>query len=161
MIDIRKGDHVASFPNKVASAMGQYGHIFNTVVTDDTVDNGALCAKGDYVTFDQYEQAALEASDTIRGEILDQDANGYWYVEFVALPSSKVVLYMYNSPISEYSERDLQQETLFTNVKGDVVQGMMLMVTDVAEYSENAFVGTPAKGSTVLYDVATNKWTVQ
>lgn len=50
-LDIRKGTHVVSFPSKVASAMGQYGHIFNTVITD-AVDNGALCAKGDYVSYD-------------------------------------------------------------------------------------------------------------
>ena len=159
-LDIRKGSHVVSFPNKIASAFGQYGHIFNTVVTDDSVDNGTLCAKGDYVSFDQYKQAELEETDVIRGEILDQDANGCWYVEFKSLPN-KPILYMYNSPVSEYSVRDLQVESLFYNEKGDVVQGMMLMVTDVAEYSADAFVGTPAKGETVEYDAATNKWTIQ
>lgn len=159
-LDIRKGAHVVSFPSKIASACGQFGHIFNTVVTDDAVDNGALCVKGSYVTFDQYEQDALESTDTITGEILDQDANGCWYVEITSLPS-KVVLYMYNSPVSEYAERDLQQESLFYNVKGDVVQGMMLMVTDVAEYSAAAFEGTPVKGKAVEYNVDTNKWTVQ
>jgi len=159
-LDIRKGLHGASFPSKVASSCGQYGHIFNTVVTDDAIDNGSLCAKGDYVSFDQYEQDALEASDVVTGEILDQDANGYWYVEFKTLPD-KVVLYMYNSPVSEYSERDLQVEALFYNEKNDVVQGMMLMETDVAEYSAESFTGTPAKGKAVEYDVATNKWVVQ
>ena len=159
-LDIRKGAHVVSFPSKIASACGQYGHIFNTVVTDDAIDNGALCAKGAYAAFDQYEQDPLESGDTVTGEILDQDANGCWYVEFKGLPD-KVVLYMYNSPVSEYAERDLQQESLFYNVKGDVVQGMMLMVTDVAEYSVDAFEGTPVKGKAVEYNPDTNKWTVQ
>ena len=76
-LDIRKGAHVGSFPSKVASAFNQFGHIFNVVVTDDAVDNGTLCAKGAYVHFDQYEQDAFEAADTITGEIIDQDANGY------------------------------------------------------------------------------------
>lgn len=158
-LDIRKGTHVVSFPSKVASAMGQYGHIFNTVITD-AVDNGALCAKGDYVSFDQYEQAALEAGDTITGEILDQDANGCWFVEFKSLPADKVVLYLYGSPVSEYSERELQAESLWFNAEDEVVQGMMLMETDVAEYSADAFTGDPVKGATVTYDVATNKWTI-
>ena len=159
-LDIRKGLHGASFPSKIASSCGQYGHVFNTVVTDNAIDNGSLCEKGDYVTFDQYKQKELEAEDLVRGEILDQDANGYWFVEFKKLPD-KVVLYMYNSPVSEYAERDLQVESLFYNVKDDVVQGMMLMETDVAEYSAASFTGTPAKGKTVEYDVATNKWIVQ
>ena len=159
-LDIRKGAHAVSFPSKVASAMTQYGHIFNTVITDNNgVDNGALCVKGDYVSFDQYEQEALEVADVITGEILDQDANGCWFVEFKSLPD-KVVLYLYGSPVSEYSERELQAESLWYNAKGEVVQGMMLMETDVAEYSAAAFTGTPAKGATVTYDVATNKWTI-
>lgn len=160
MIDVRKGSHVVSFPSKIASACGQYGHIFNTVVTDDTVDNGTLCAKGDYVSFDQYEQEALDAGDTITGEIIDQDANGLWYVEFTALPAGKTVLYMYNAPISEYPERSLQDESLWVNVEDDVVQGMQLMVNDVAEYSDLAFEGTPAAGTAVTYNATTNKWTI-
>lgn len=160
MIDVRKGTHQVSFPSKVASACGQYGHVFNIVVTDDLVENGALCTKGDYVRFDQYEQEALTSADTVEGKIIDQDANGLWYVEFTALPE-KVVLCMYNSAVSEYSEKYLQDESLWVNEKDDVVQGMMLMVTDVAEYSDLAFEGTPAAGSDVEYNAATNKWTVQ
>lgn len=159
-LDIRKGTHVGSFPSKIASAMKQYGHIFNTVIVDDAVDNGALCVKGDYVSFDQYKQAAFGENDTVTGKIIDQDANGYWYVEFTALPA-KTVLYLYNSPVSEYSERDLQVESLFYNVKDDVVQGMQLMVNDVAEYSAFAFTGTPAANKVVEYDPDTNKWEVQ
>lgn len=160
MIDVRKGSHVVSFPSKIASACGQYGHIFNTVVQDDTVDNGALCLKGDYVSFDQYEQAAFESGDAITGEIIDQDANGLWYVEFKSLPANKTVLYMYNAPISEYAERSLQDESLWVNVQGDVVQGMQLIVNDVAEYSDLAFEGDPAVGTAVTYNAATNKWTI-
>lgn len=160
MIDVKKGSHVVSFPSKIASACGQYGHIFNIVVQDNTVDNGALCLKGDYVSFDQYEQDALASGDTITGEIIDQDANGLWYVEFTALPAGKTVLYMYNAPISEYSERTLQDESLWVNVKNDVVQGMQLMVNDVAEYSDLAFTGTPAVGAAVTYDADTNTWTI-
>lgn len=159
-LDIRTGAHGASFPSKVASALGQFGHVFNTVVTADAVDNGSLCVKGSYVSFDQYEQDGFETGDSIKGEILDQDANGYWFVEFKELPA-KVVLYMYNSPVSEYAERDLQKESLFYNEKDDVVQGMMLMETDVAEYSKESFEGTPAAGKEVVYNIATDKWTVQ
>lgn len=158
-IDITKGNHVVSFPSKIASSVSQYGHIFNTVVTDTAVDNGTLCAKGAYVHFDQYEQEALEVADVVTGKIIDQDANGLWYVEFTALPA-KTVLYMYNSPVSEYPQREFQDEKLFYNKQDDVVQGMMLMVTDVAEYSDDAFEGTPALDTAVTYNPATNKWTI-
>ena len=160
MIDIVKGTHVVSFPSKIASACGQFGHIFNTIVQDNTLDNGTLCLKGDYVSFDQYKQAAFVSGDAVTGKIVDQDANGLWYVEIESLPANKTVLYMYNSPISEYPERSLQEESLFVNVKGDVVQGMQLMVNDVAEYSDDAFEGTPAVNTAVTYNTATNKWTI-
>lgn len=159
-IDITKGTHVVSFPSRVASVLGQYGHVFNTVVTETSADNGTLCAKGDYVHFDQYEQEALEAADVITGKIIDQDANGLWYVEITGITSDKTVLYMYNSPVSEYSEREFQDEKLFFNKQNEVVQGAMLMVTDVAEYSDEAFEGTPALDTAVTYNVATNKWTI-
>ena len=70
--------------------------------------------------------------------------------KYMALPSDEV-LYLYNSPVSEYSERDLQDESLFYNAQGDVVQGAPLLIGDLFSLSENAFVGTPAAGKTAEY----------
>lgn len=157
MIDITKGSHVASFPTKVASMMGQYSHVYNIVLQADT-DNGMLAGRGDYVSFDQYEQAA--PSDEFAGRINEQAANGNWYVEVTALPADEEVLYIYNAPVSPYAERDFQDETLFYNAAGEVAQGAVLCIGDVIELSENAFAGTIAAGSVVSFDSSTKKYAV-
>lgn len=148
-IDITKGSHVSSFPTKIASMMGQYKHVYN-IVLGANADNGALAGRGDYVSFDQYEQDA--PSGTFAGRINEQAKNGNWYVEVTALPTDGTeVLYLYNSPISPYEEKDFQDESLFYNEEGDVVQGAVLCIGDVFEISPNGFTGTPAAGANVTY----------
>lgn len=155
-IDITKGSHIVSFPTKVASMMGSYGHVYNVVLQSNT-DNGTLASRGDYVSFDQYEQDSVTA-EAVSGLILEQAANGNWYVEITVLPNTEV-LYIYNSPVSEYSERDLQDEALFYNKSGEVAQGATLIIGDVIELSAAAFTGTPKVGSTVKY--TSGKYVVQ
>ena len=155
-IDIRKGSHIATFPSKVASMMGQYGHVYNIVLTADT-DNGILASRGDYVDFDQYEQDVVTAN-AVEGLITKQAANGNWYVEITKLPATEV-LYLYNSPVSEYEEKEFQDESLFFNKDGEVAQGATLIVGDVIEYSALAFTGTPVAGKAVKY--ASGKYVVQ
>lgn len=157
MIDIQKGSHVSSFPTKVASMMGQYSHVYNIVLGEDT-DNGSLAGRGDYVSFDQYEQDVPSAE--FAGKVNEQAANGNWYVEVTALPVDEEVLYLYNAPVSEYPERDLQAEALFYNAAGEVVQGGVLCIGDVIELSENAFTGTVADGAVVTFDASTKKYIV-
>ncbi len=154
-IDITKGSHVVSFPNKIASAMNQYGHVYNIVLQDDA-DNGALAGRGDYVSFDQYEQAA--APNGFAGRVNEEASDGNWYVEVTAVPASGELLYLYNAPVSEYKERDLQDESLFYNKDGEVVQGMTLMVGDVFTVSTNGFTGTPTAGAALTY--ASGKYVV-
>ena len=148
-IDITKGSHVVSFPSKVASMMGQYSHVYNIVLDADT-DNGALAGRGDYVSFDQYEVAALPTG--LVGTVLEYHApSQMWLVEISAVPATGEALYLYNSPVSPYPERELQDESLFYNASGDVVQGAVLVVGDVIALSANAFTGTVAGGKTVKY----------
>lgn len=156
-IDLRKGSHVSSFPTKVASMMGQFSHVYNLVLQADT-DNGMLAGRGDYVSFDQYEQDA--PSDDFAGRINEQAANGNWYVEVTALPADEEVLYVYNAPVSPYAERDLQAESLFFNKEGEVAQGAVLCIGDIIELSDIAFTGTPAAGATVSFDASTKKYIV-
>ena len=148
MIDIRKGSHIKSFPNKISSMMGNYGKVYNLVLGADT-DNGTLSSRGDYVSFDQYEQDSVTAS-AVEVIIREKMADGTWLVEVSKLPATEV-LYVYNSPVSEYSERDFQDESLFYNKSGDVVQGATLMIGDMFTLSDNAFTGTIAAGSTAVY----------
>lgn len=155
MIDIQYGSHGAFFPAKVASANGTFGHVYNVVLSGNT-DNGVLSGRGAYVSFDQYQQAA--APTGFAGKIIDTAANGNYLVEVTALSDSAETLVLYNAAVSEYSERDLKEESLFYNKTGEVVQGMPLIVGDVLELSKEAFSGTPVVGKAVSF--ASGKYAV-
>lgn len=156
VVDITKGTHIKSFPNKVASMMGNYAHVYNLVLTANT-DNGTLASRGNYVSFDQYEQAAVTAN-AVEGVIRELMADGTWLVEVTKLPATEV-LYVYNSPVSEYSEREFQDESLMYNKAGEVAQGATLVLGDMFTLSDVAFTGTPKAGKTVKY--AAGKYVVQ
>lgn len=149
-IDIARNFHMASFPAKIASVNGNFAHVYNIVITDNIVENGQLCGRGQYVSFDQYQQAAVP--NGFQGKINEASKAhpGYWYVEVTALPADEV-LYMYNSAVSEYTERDLKDERLFVSEKGDVCQGARLMIGDVFEVSTEGFNGTPSANTAVTY----------
>lgn len=139
--------HIKSFPNKVASMMGTNGHVYNLVLGANA-DNGTLAKKGAYVSFDQYAAAAVD--NGFAGVILEKAVDGTWYIEVTALPETGA-LYVYNSPVSPYSEAELQDEGLFYNANGDVVQGAPLMLGDVFTISVEGFTGTPVAGKAVSY----------
>lgn len=148
-IDIRKGSHIVSFPTKVASMMGQKGHVFNIVLTADT-DNGVLSGKGTYVHYDQYEQDT--PSSSWAGVVRDIGSDGNYEVETTALPTSEVVLYLFNDPVSEYDNKDFQDESLFYSKAGERIQGAELSLGDVISVSANGFTGgTPAIGDPVTF----------
>lgn len=155
-VDIQKGNHIASFPNKIASMMGQYGHVYNIVLGSDT-DNGVLVSKGDYISFDQYEDDVVTAN-AVEGVIRELMADGRWLIEITKLPATEV-LYVYNSPVSEYNEREFNDETLMYNKAGEVAQGATLIIGDMFTLSDAAFTGTPVAGKTVKY--AAGKYVVQ
>ena len=156
VVDITKGTHIKSFPNKIASMMGNYGHVYNLVLTANT-DNGTLASRGDYVSFDQYEQDVVTAN-AVEGVIRELMADGTYLVEVTKLPATEV-LYVYNSPVSEYSEREFQDESLLYNKVGEVAQGATLVIGDLFTLSDAAFTGTPAVGKAVKY--AAGKYVVQ
>lgn len=147
-VDIQKGTHIKSFPNKIASMMNQYGHVYNLVLTADT-DNGTLATRGDYVSFDQYEQDAVTAND-VEVTVREQMADGTWLVEVTKLPAAEV-LYVYNSPVSEYNEREFQDEELMYNKAGEVAQGATLIIGDMYTLSDSAFTGTIAEDAVAKY----------
>ena len=150
-IDISKNFHMATFPVKVASMNGMYKHVYNIVITDDTLDNGTLCGRGDYVSFDQYEQDDLPEGFAGRINEASKSHKDYWYVEVTELPDDEV-LYLYNSAVSEYVEKELQDERLFVNEEDDVIQGAVLCVGDVIEVSKEGFTGTPSAGASVTFE---------
>lgn len=146
-IDISKGSHIKSFPNKIASAMGQYGHVYN-IELDANADNGTLCGKGDALGFDLYEADTVPSG--FAGRIQGKASDGTYYVEVTALGTAPT-LYVYNSPVSEYGIKELQNETLYYNKAGEVAQGMELHIGDVYSISANGFTGTPAAEYAVTY----------
>lgn len=156
MIDVTKGSHVVSFPTLVSAMMGTFKRVYNIKLTKNT-DNGMLVGRGSYVSFDNYAQADV-TDNAVTVNINELGADGNWIVEIAALPSTEV-LYVYNSPVSEYETRDLQDPSLFYNATGDVVQGAPLLVGDLFSLSESAFTGTPAAGGTAKF--AAGKYVVQ
>ena len=155
-IDFTKNNtHIIAFPSFVASAMGQYGHVINLEM-QSAQDNGVLAAKGDYISFEQYEMDAV-ADNKVEGVIREAAAEGGWYVEFTKLDGQ--YFFVYNTPKSPYSEVELRDEGLFYNAAGDVTQGMELHLGDIVTLSDAAFTGTAADGKTVKYSAG--KYVVQ
>lgn len=146
-IDITKGSHVVAFPSKVAAASGS-PHIFNINV-DGNTDNGSLILKGAFNHLDNYDEDTT-GTVTFSGVILGKatDTANSWYVEVTANTDA---LFVFNSPVSPYPERDLQDESLFYNADGDTVKAYSLIKGDVVSLSANAFNGTPVAGKAVSY----------
>ena len=148
VVDISKGTHIKSYPNNIASMNGNYGHVYNIVLGKNT-DNGELATRGDYISYDQYEQGAVTAN-AVEVTIRELMADNTWLVEVTKLPAVEV-LYLYNSPVSEYQEKQLQAEELMYNKAGEVCQGGTLILGDKYTLSNAAFTGTASVGATAKY----------
>lgn len=119
------------------------GHIYNILIEED-LDNGAIVAKGDYVSPEVYK---AKDSTGFSGVILDKAANGNWYVE-VKEPGDALLVLQVPLIYEEYTTA-MQHESNFYNENGDIVRAYELYAGDVFELSAEGFDGEPAKGSTV------------
>lgn len=148
-IDIVKGVHGVAFPSKVLSAMGGK-HIFNITLTANH-DNGELVGRGTWNSIDNYNEAAVGATNDFRGVIqepLIDDPENQFYVEVTA---DTDLLFVYNSPVSPYPEQELSDESLFYNKAGDTAKGYSLSKGDIILISKPLFNGTPAVGAALTY----------
>ena len=141
--------HHVCFPTKVLSE--RVGRVLNMVIKEDT-DNGTVCGKGAYVSFDQYEVA--EVPSAFEGEILEKAADGNWYVEVKKIDPNSPAILIYEVPeIAENYNTEFTSVANFFNAaspeRTKTVRGLVLGVTDVYELSEDAFEGVPAKGKKV------------
>lgn len=142
--------HHVCFPTKVLS--GQVGRTLNMVINKDT-DNGTVVGKGNYVSFDQYEVAA--APSAFEGEILEQAADGNWYVEVKKIDVNDPAILIYEVPIltaENYDSRFKSVANFYNAASSDrtkTVRGYVLNVTDIYELSEDAFTGKPVAGKKV------------
>lgn len=137
--------HAVCFPSKIlAGSMG--AHIYNITLTTDC-DQGGIIGRGDWLSFDNYAEA--NAPVGFAAKIVDQAANGNWYVEVTATGSAEALL-VYNSPIIPYeSPRELADLSNFYNAADEVVKAYVLTVGDIFELSAEGFDGVPAKGKTL------------
>lgn len=144
-VDISKTKHTVAFPRKIAAAAGS-PHQWDIVISANT-DNGALCTRGKYVSFANYQAAAAPAQ--FAGKILEQTSDGDWYVE---VTDPKEAIFLYNSPRSEYTERELRDEHYFYNKPSEgTVRGYELIKGDIFSISVEGFTGVPVAGKAVSY----------
>lgn len=145
MIDIAfTFTHNEAFPSRLLAANGG-GHIFDIELTADH-DNGVLVGRGDYIKLGTYKEAA---APTFAGKIVEQAANGNWYVEVTDATEALWIL------MPEISSYEAIPQTLdpkaWVNKKGDVVKGYSLVKGDIFEMSVEGFQGEPAVGKAVSF----------
>ena len=141
--------HHVAFPTKVLSE--RVGRVLNMVISEDT-DNGTVCGKGAYVSFDQYKVA--EVPSAFEGEILEKAADGNWYVEVKKIDPNAPAILIYEAPIiaENYNSKFTSVANFFNEASPErtkTVRGFVLGVTDVYELSEDAFEGIPVAGKKV------------
>ena len=141
--------HHVAFPTKVLSE--RVGRVLNMVISEDT-DNGTVCGKGAYVSFDQYKVADVPSA--FEGEILEKAADGNWYVEVKKIDPNAPAILIYEAPIiaENYNSKFTSVANFFNEASPErtkTVRGFVLGVTDVYELSEDAFEGTPVAGKKV------------
>lgn len=149
--------HHVCFPTKVLSE--HVGRVLNMVINKDT-DNGTVCGKGDYVSFDQYEVA--DCPTAFEGEILEKAADGTWYVEVKKVDPNEPAILIYEVPeIAEtYDSRFTATSNFFNEASAartKTVRGFVLCVTDIYALSEDAFDGTPEAGKKVTVEAGSQK----
>lgn len=142
-----------AFPSKVIARDGG-AHMYSLQHTDD-LWNGAVVAKGDYVSLDLYKSKDATA---INAKVVDQAANGNFYVEITADAPASSALIVYNPPvIEEEYNRSFQKESNFYIPKEMEARAYAVREGDIWELSADAFTGTPNIGDTITA-VTGKKW---
>lgn len=131
-----------AFPTKVLSS--RVGHNVNIVLGEDS-PNGAIVGVGDYVSFDQYAEAAAPAN--YEAKIIDIAADGNFYVQVTKVDVNAPAVLIYDVP--EVSDTKIATANNFYNKAGKTVHGLVLTTLDVYELSAELFDGTPAVGKKV------------
>ena len=121
------------------------GHIYN-VQLSTAADNGNIIGRGAYVAPEYYAEAA--ASNTFAGKIIDQAANGNWYVEVTAVGANDLLVLQVPETYYDYTHQ-MRDEAYFYNAANDIVRCYSLEIGDVFELSAEGFTGTPVKGKAV------------
>lgn len=145
-----------AFPSKVAVREGA-AHMYS-LKHDNDLWNGAVVAKGDYVSLDLYE-----AKDAVKvnAKVVDMADNGNYYVEILEDIKATDALIVYNPPVieEEYNKSFLLESNFYIPAEMEA-RAYPLREGDIWELSEDAFTQKPTVGSTVINAVTDKKWTV-
>jgi len=147
--------HAVAFPSKI-----DLGHILNLTITN-ALDNGTIRGVGDWIDFDRYADADCPA-DSFEGKIVQQAANGNWYVQVTKVDVQNPAVLIYEVPIiRDNFNTEFSSEKRFYNAAGATVRAYVLTsVYDIFEVSKEGFVGEPAVGATVTAAATTGKLTI-
>lgn len=127
-------------------------HIRNIEAAAD-IDNGCVIGCGEHLRPDVYAEAE---AGTFSGKIIEQAANGNWYVDVAEAVNCWLVAQV--PLIYEEYTTQCQHESNFYNAAGDIMRCMELKQYDRFEVSKEGFEGEPAVGATV--SVSNKKLTV-
>ena len=145
-----------AFPAKTLSST-KGAHLYS-LQHDDELWNGAVVAKGDYVSLDLYK--AKEAVK-VNAKVIDMSANGNYYVEILGDVAATDALIVYNAPvIEEEYGKSFQDEANFYIPAGMEARAYSLREGDIWELSEDAFTQKPTVGTTTITTITGKKWTV-
>lgn len=153
-IQMKLGTFPSAYPSKVRAS--QCGHIYSLEHTDD-LWNGAVVAKGDYVSLDLHKAADATKMDA---KIVGVAANGNYYVEIQSDLKATEALLVYNAPVIEEDyTKAFQMETNYYIPATEEARAYSLVEGDIIELSASAFTGEPKVGSTIT-TITEKKWVV-
>ena len=143
-IDISYGIHGDVFPSKLLAQNGGK-HIYNIKIAENR-DNGSICAKGDFIELDYYEEKEANAGEFEAYVRQISERSGYWFVE-VEKPGDALLLDAVPVNPMKGMNRVFGQERLFYNAAGDNVRAYELGHGDVFEISEDMIDGEVEAGA--------------
>lgn len=144
MINYAIEEHAVAGVSKLLATTGG-AHIYN-VTLSSSADNGNIIARGNWLSFDNYEEDTATEFD---GVVVGKAANGNYYVEVLSDQGFDALL-VYNVPmIAENYSKKFESEKNFYVGKGEVARAHELKAGDIFEVSALGFEGKPSVGASI------------
>lgn len=145
-LDIQKGSHKYGFLNKMLATYGGF-HTSNVTLATDHDNFDLVGLTEGWNSFDNYDEDPAATID-FEARVMGLSSEGTWYLKVVKANDCYLV---YNSPVSEYNEREFQDESLFYNVAGETAEAIELWKGDIFSVDPSGFTGSVSEGSIVTY----------
>lgn len=144
-----------AFPSKVACREGA-AHMYSLQHATESW-NGAVVAKGDYVSLDLYNETEATEMDA---KIVDVAANGNFYVEIKKdIPAAKCLIVYNPAMIEEEYNKNFQKESNYYIPAEVEERAYPVREGDIWELSKDNFTGVPVVGATIT-SIADKKWVI-